>query len=319
MAQHDQVIADQLFPNTRTDLNSALAALFSNNSGGSAPSVTVAYQWWLDATNGILKIRNSTNTAWINVFDLNTASTYAPGPTGPTGPTGPAGPAGTPDYSLTVLKAGDTMTGTLSAPTVSATALISTSTLTGAPAGATFDSWVKLQNALTVSQAALDNTDNPEVMFNQNDGTQLAGIGAWTAAATATAERGTIEVTVRKDGVSAWKSWEFNADGTLYCNSGPVQATDFQIPSDRTLKTDFAALPSVLSRLLALEVKTYRRKGMKEREIGLIAQEVRKQFPELVTKSQGKWTIKYGQMIPLLIAAMQEMVNGSNHSPGVVR
>ena len=42
MAQHDYVIANQGFPSFRSDLNNALSAVISNNSGTSAPTTTAA-------------------------------------------------------------------------------------------------------------------------------------------------------------------------------------------------------------------------------------------------------------------------------------
>ena len=50
MAQHDYSIANQTFPNTRTDLNNVLSAISSNNSGTSAPSTTFANQFWYDTS-----------------------------------------------------------------------------------------------------------------------------------------------------------------------------------------------------------------------------------------------------------------------------
>ena len=51
MAQHDYNIANQSFPSFRTDLNNALSAIQTNNSGTSRPSGAVAGQIWLDTTN----------------------------------------------------------------------------------------------------------------------------------------------------------------------------------------------------------------------------------------------------------------------------
>ena len=45
------------------DLNNALAAIVSNNSGSAEPATTYAYQFWADTTNNVLKIRNSGNNA----------------------------------------------------------------------------------------------------------------------------------------------------------------------------------------------------------------------------------------------------------------
>jgi hypothetical protein len=63
--QHDQNIANADGASVRSDINNALAALFSLSSGGTAPSTTVAYQLWADTTNGVLKQRNAANTSWI--------------------------------------------------------------------------------------------------------------------------------------------------------------------------------------------------------------------------------------------------------------
>lgn len=68
--QHDQNVANDTGAAVRSDINNALAALFSNSSGATAPSTTVAYQWWADTTTGLLKIRNAANSAWVTVGTL---------------------------------------------------------------------------------------------------------------------------------------------------------------------------------------------------------------------------------------------------------
>jgi len=71
MSQHDLTIANQGFPAFRSDLNNALQALGSLQSGTSAPSPTFANQMWYDTTNDVLKIRNEDNDAWISVLTLD--------------------------------------------------------------------------------------------------------------------------------------------------------------------------------------------------------------------------------------------------------
>lgn len=71
MAQHDYNIANQTGSSFRADLNNALLAIVSNNSGASAPSTTFAYQWWADTTTGQLKLRNAANSAWIVISELD--------------------------------------------------------------------------------------------------------------------------------------------------------------------------------------------------------------------------------------------------------
>ena len=67
MAQHDYDIANQSGANFRADLNNALDAIVSNNSGSSEPSTTFAYEWWIDTSANVLKLRNSANNAWITL------------------------------------------------------------------------------------------------------------------------------------------------------------------------------------------------------------------------------------------------------------
>ena len=71
MSQNDLSIANQGFASFRSDLNSALQALGSTNSGASAPSTTYANQLFYDTTNNILKIRNEDNDAFINLITLD--------------------------------------------------------------------------------------------------------------------------------------------------------------------------------------------------------------------------------------------------------
>lgn len=74
MSQNDFTIANQTFPNTRSDINSALQALAGLSSGASAPSTTYAYQLWADTTNTLLKIRNGANSAWVTIGTLDAAN-----------------------------------------------------------------------------------------------------------------------------------------------------------------------------------------------------------------------------------------------------
>ena len=67
MSQHDLNIANQTASATRSDINNALQALGSNNSGSSAPSTTYANMHWYDTTNNILKQRSEADDAWINI------------------------------------------------------------------------------------------------------------------------------------------------------------------------------------------------------------------------------------------------------------
>lgn len=71
MAQHDYSIANQSGAAFRSDLNNALSAIVSQNSGASEPSTTYAYMTWADTTNGVMKMRNGANSAWITLYQLD--------------------------------------------------------------------------------------------------------------------------------------------------------------------------------------------------------------------------------------------------------
>ena len=51
MAQHDYIISNQTFPNTRADINNLASAIATNNSGTSAPTTQYAGQFWIDTTS----------------------------------------------------------------------------------------------------------------------------------------------------------------------------------------------------------------------------------------------------------------------------
>ena len=63
MAQHDMNIANQSFPDFRTDLNNALSALNTMHSGTNRPSGAAVGTLWLDTTN------SGSNSLTIKFFD----------------------------------------------------------------------------------------------------------------------------------------------------------------------------------------------------------------------------------------------------------
>lgn len=77
--QHKYEIPNQAGAGFRADLNEALAAIASNNSGLTEPSQTFAYQWWADTTTGVLKQRNAGNTEWVPVFNMNLGHAFSAG------------------------------------------------------------------------------------------------------------------------------------------------------------------------------------------------------------------------------------------------
>ena len=97
MAQADYNIANQSGSAFRGELNSTLSAILSLNSGSTAPTTTAAYSLWADTTTGLLKIRDSSNSAFVTIgtmgsVNLGLAALASPTFTGvPLAPTASAG------------------------------------------------------------------------------------------------------------------------------------------------------------------------------------------------------------------------------------
>lgn len=72
MAQHDYVIDNGPGLAVRTDINAALAAIQSSNSGTVEPASKVPGQVWFNTTTGQLQMRNTGNTAWVPIGGLST-------------------------------------------------------------------------------------------------------------------------------------------------------------------------------------------------------------------------------------------------------
>lgn len=79
MSTHDYVIDNQSAPAFRADLNNVLAAIASQNSSGTAPTVTLANMIWYDTANNQIKKRNEANSAWVTLGTIDeTAGTFTP-------------------------------------------------------------------------------------------------------------------------------------------------------------------------------------------------------------------------------------------------
>ena len=79
MAQHDYVIDNSTGANVRADINSALQAIVTNNSGSSAPSSTFPFMLFADSAAGTMKIRNAADNAFIELFQLDGTFTLEDG------------------------------------------------------------------------------------------------------------------------------------------------------------------------------------------------------------------------------------------------
>ena len=85
-------------------------------------------------------------------------------------------------------------------------------------------------------------------------------------------------------------------------------AGDLNINSDARLKANIISLGSTLAKVLQIDGKSYTMKKdeNKKQKIGVLAQDIEKVFPELVSESNGVKSVNYQGLVPVLINALKE-------------
>ena len=86
---------------------------------------------------------------------------------------------------------------------------------------------------------------------------------------------------------------------------GSVKATDFNTTSDQNLKNNIKTIENPLSKVLSIRGVNFEWKDSNKASAGVIAQEVEKVLPELVTGQNTK-TVNYNGLIGLLIETVKE-------------
>jgi autotransporter adhesin len=97
----------------------------------------------------------------------------------------------------------------------------------------------------------------------------------------------------------------FNGDATLSRNL--TVKGDIVVSSDARLKANIVSLGSTLSRLLLIDGKSYTMIKDGKQKIGLLAQEIKEVFPELVSEDDNEMlAVNYQGLVPVLINALKE-------------
>ena len=82
---------------------------------------------------------------------------------------------------------------------------------------------------------------------------------------------------------------------------------DIVVSSDARLKANIVSLGSTLARLLLIDGKTYTMKKDGKQKIGVLAQDIQKVFPELVSEDDNEMlAVNYQGLVPVLINALKE-------------
>ena len=98
----------------------------------------------------------------------------------------------------------------------------------------------------------------------------------------------------------------FNGDTTV--SNDLTVSGDVVISSDARLKSNIVSLGSTLPKLLQIDGKSYEMKG--KQKIGVLAQEIKEVFPELVSEDDNKMlAVNYQGLVPVLINALKEQQN----------
>lgn len=91
---------------------------------------------------------------------------------------------------------------------------------------------------------------------------------------------------------------------TNISSTGIITATDFNATSDLSLKTNIKPIEDPISKVLEINGVSFDWKQTGKASIGVIAQEVEKVLPELVSNQDTK-TVNYNGLIGLLIEAVK--------------
>ena len=78
--------------------------------------------------------------------------------------------------------------------------------------------------------------------------------------------------------------------------------------SEMCIRDSIVSLGATLTKLLQIDGKSYTMKKdeSEKQKIGLLAQDIEKVFPELVSESHGIKSVNYQGLVPVLINALKE-------------
>ena len=286
MAIHDYSIANQSHAAFRSDLNNALSAIKSSNSGTTAPTLSlVEGQLFFDTSNSILKLYTGASFEELKSGDIVTNDIAANAVT----------TVKVLDSAIVASKLAVTGNGTATQFLRSdadgtftwATPINTNTTYTAGSgmdlAGGVFSVEADLRDNMT----HIGRDSNDYIIFNtENHGFFLNGT----------------------------ERFRMESDGDLHCD-GSVVAYSATV-SDRNLKTAISNVDNALTKVLQLNGVEFTRKDTGVRSAGVIAQEVAKVMPQAVVErklplqtgtDEMYKTVEYDALHSLYIEAIKEL------------
>jgi hypothetical protein len=140
-------------------------------------------------------------------------------------------------------------------------------------------------------------------------------IGHWnlsgsTVTGSATAVNSANTLFVIGNGSQSWSksdAFKVMANGDTTVSNDLTVGGDIVVSSDARLKANIVSLGSTLAKLLLIDGKSYTMKKNGKQKIGVLAQDIQKVFPELVTTDDKKMlAVNYQGLVPVLINALKE-------------
>lgn len=306
MAQHDYNIANQSGADFRSDLNNALSAIASTNSGDTAPATTFANQLWIDTANNLLKIRNEANSAWIttgisitadNTFDIDGGTIN--------GITALGIGIDNPDESLVIGG-----TGNLYAKITATNDTDEVGILFG-DSSAQRAGRIVYEPDFDILQFWTNNSEKYRVDTNGNMYIgRTDGNVSTSEHGVAFTNVGRIKNSVNVAGAGVVTEMYGTAGQFRIKGDGDAENTNnsYGAISDERLKENIADATPKLEKLKEVQIKTFNLVDHDLKQIGVIAQELENVFPSLVKDNDdGYKTVKYSVFVPILIKAIQEL------------
>ena len=299
MSQNDFTIANQTFPNTRTDINSALQALASTNSGSSAPSTTFASQLFYNTSSNLLQIRNEDNDAFITIAELDQTND-----------------------TVEYFKSDSVRTPLIEFTDGDDAMSIADGGLCTFPAKITADAGIDIDNinidgttiALSSGDLTLDAAG--DIILDADGGDVKINDGGVAIAELTNSSTDFVIKSVTSDKDMIFKGNDGGAAITaLTLDMSAAGAATFNNDvtafSDERLKKNIETIPDALSKVCQMRGVTFNRTDFDgEKQMGVIAQEVEKIIPEVVKEDDSEEKIKsvaYGNMVGVLIEAIKEL------------
>ena len=290
----------------RSDINSRLAALFSNHSGATDSAIVTKYpyQTWADTTAGQLKIRNAGNTAWIPLRGLD-GSVVAPAGS-ESAPSITFGSDG-PDhglYRVTGTESGSAGFGFVTQLSGADYTLFTVGKDFGSSGG---NDGPALYWGVQSNPTATSNTSNEGLIIQQRGRIRVSMQNSFAG----------VFNRIGSGGQQLGSVLEFWSNGTQAGRIGIVSASDVSLidNSDRRLKDNIADMPEAKSRINQIAMRRFRMIATDTYEEGFIAQELQEVCPNAVMGNETDvdengnpeyMGVGKDMLVPLLMKGLQE-------------